>query len=305
LLKNIGKKMAALKGKTKKSIFVVSALIVPIVHFIIFWVAVNFNSLLLGFQRLNFDTGKNYFTFANFKDIPALFGRYGDLRIALYNTLLTWVFLAVFLLPWAFFLTYFLYKRIRLSSFWRTMLFIPSILPAVAMTSIFMYFIMPDAPVGKVIGAINGGRVPAFINDVQYARWTVIFYIFLTNFGGQFILFSGAMVRVPKEVVESAYLDGAGVRTEMLRIILPLCWPTISMLFILNLATLFTASGPVLLLTGGLSETSTIAFWIFNSTRSNSLYMPAAVGVMLTLILFPVVMLARWGLEKIYSNVEF
>jgi len=288
----------------KKYIFLAVMLIIPIVHFAIFWGAVNFNSILLGFQRLNINTQKLYFTFENFKFLKAYFGKSGELRVALGNTLLTWAFLTVFLIPWAFIITYFLYKKIPLGGVWRTMLFIPSLLPAVAMTSIFFYIIQPGAPVGKLATLLTGQQF-AFLNDIKYAKWAIILYIFWTNFGGSFILISGAMARVPKEVLESARLDGAGLWTEMLRIILPLCWPTISMLLLLNMAGIFTSSGPILLLTKGQNNTATLSYWIFQEVRFSQYYVPSAMGLVCTAVLFPIVLLVRWGLGKVYADVEF
>ena len=113
------------------------------------------------------------------------------------------------------------------------------------------------------------------------------------------------MSRVPKQVIESARIDGAGMRVEILRIMFPLCWPTVSMLFLLNLAGIFTASGPVLLLTDGKADTITMAFYFFNNTRFGQYYIPAAVGIFFTLILFPIMLLARWGMGKVYADVEF
>lgn len=293
-----------LNRRVKKRIFVAGMLFIPVVHFVIFWVAVNFNSILLAFQRFDRDLGKNYFTLANFKDIPALFVEFGPMRVALGNTFMMWSFNVFFLLPWAFLITYFLYKKIALHKFWRTTLFLPGLIPGVAMTSIFIYIIYPDAPVGKFLGLFTGGNPPELLG-MKYARYTVILYNFLLHFGGSFVLLSGAMARVPKEVLESAQLDGADMRIELFRIILPLCWPTISMLLLMNVSGLFTASGPVLLLTNGNANTTTVSFWIFNSTRGNQVYMPAAVGLIFTVILFPIVLLTRWGLGKVYADVDF
>lgn len=291
-----------LKSKAVRNIFIAGMLLIPVAHFIIFWGAVNFNSILLAFQRLDPNAEKNVFTWANFKDILLDF-KYGDAKVALVNTLLTFGLL-VLLLPWGFFVTYFLYKKIPLSGFWRTMLFVPTILPAVAMTAIFTYLLYGKGPVGSIWG-LFGSRPPNFFTDDKYARWSVLSYILWTNFGGQFILFMGAMSRIPKEIAESARLDGAGMRVEMLRITLPLCWPTISMLLLLNIAGLFVASGPVLLLTKGDFKSITISYDIFRSTNSGLLNEPAALGIVCTVILFPLVLLSRWLLGKVYADVEF
>ncbi len=295
-----------LKSKRMDGVFVALMLAVPVVHFIIFWGVVNFSSILLAFQRFNPKTGSTYFTFDNFRNLATLW-KTGDLKRALVNTLLTSGFQTIFLLPWAFFITYFLYKKIPLTGFYRTMLFLPSILPAVATAAIFVYAIAPDGPVGQIWQGLFGSQIPALLVDERYGKWTIIAYFFITNFGGQFILFSGAMARIPKELLESANLDGASMGTEMFRIVMPLCWPTISMLLLLNIASMFTSTGPVLLLTKGIADTKTISYWIFEKVNepAPSLYLPSALGITCTVILFPIIMLSRWLLGKVYADVEF
>ena len=81
-----------LNKKTRSNLFVISALLIPVVHFFIFWVLVNFNSILMAFQRFDTSTGKEYFTFANFADIPVVFNKYGKALEGLKNTALTWAF---------------------------------------------------------------------------------------------------------------------------------------------------------------------------------------------------------------------
>ena len=296
-----------LSNRVNKNIFVAVMLLIPIAHFAVFYVGVNFNSFFMAFQKLDPGTGKMVFTFENFKEIFRLFGKYGELTVSLTNTFLTSGFLILFLLPWGFLAAYFLHKKVPLGGFWRTMLFLPTIIPAIAMTSIFIYLIHPDGPVGK-LWELFGSQIPALLVDKQYAKWTVILFIFWTNFGGQFLLFSGAMSRLPKEVLESARVDGAGMRVELLRIILPLCWPTISMLLLINIAGILTATGPLLLLTKGGAFTKTMSYWIFERVYDGSpkvVNEAAAIGLIGTAVVFPTVMLARRVLSKVYADVDF
>ena len=95
------------------------------------------------------------------------------------------------------------------------------------------------------------------------------------------------------------------MKTELFKIVLPLCWSTISMIILLNVAGFFAVGGPVLLLTQGESGTYTMAYYFFAETKNNALYQPAAVGIVFTLLLFPIVVTARWGLGKVYADVEF
>lgn len=295
-----------LNEKRKSSIFVFCMLLIPVVHFIIFWFGVNFNSLRLAFTRIDLTTGKTSWSLDHFETLGNLF-QTGEIRMALVNTLLTWA-LNMLLVPWALFLSYFLYKKIPLSGMWKTLLFLPSILPAIAMTSIFKYLIEPDGPLGELVFALTGEKLTNLLAFTSTAKWTVLAYIFWTNFGGQFILLSGAMAKIPKSLLEASNLDGAGLWSEFFKVVLPLCWPTLSMILILNISSLFTASGPLLLLTAGNGETTTLSYWIFehvDGAASTTLGLPAALGIACTLVLFPIVMIAKWLLNKVYADVEF
>lgn len=285
-------------------LFVLAMLIIPIVNFIIFWVVVNFNSIVIAFQD---PSHKGAFTLDNFKMIINLF-KTNELKIALINTLITSGFQIIFLVPWSFMLSYFLYKKIPLTSVWRVFLFLPSILPAIFLTGMFTYAITPAGPIGTLWGKLFNTQIPGLLVENDYARWTILVYFFLTNFGGQFILFSGAMSRIPKEVLESAKLDGAGMFREMFVMVLPLIWPTFSMILVLNFASIFTATGPILLLNKGAGNSKTIAYWIFeqvNDSNGTSLYLPAALGLACTAVLYPIISFVRWITGKVFSDVEY
>ncbi len=303
--KGLANPIMPLKKKEKDYIFVAIMLFIPVIHFIIFWGVVNFNSILLSFR--DHVTGKLTFDFKLYKSIKNLYLT-GGLKEALVNTLILSSFQIVFLLPWGFFLTYFLYKKIPLTGFWRVCLFLPSILPAIYLTVAFKQVVSSRGPIGVLWEKIFNERIPTLFVDPQYAKWTIVAYFFWTNFGGQFILFTGAMSRIPNQILEAAQIDGAGMGTEIFKIVFPLCWPTFSMLLILNLSSVFTAAGPVLLLTGGGADTENIAYWIFaqvNGGAEGNMYQASAVGIVCTIIIFPIVAFVRWISGKIYADVEF
>ena len=285
-------------------LFVFAMLIIPIINFIIFWVVVNFNSIVIAFQDPN---GKVAFTFDNFVMVFNYF-KTNELRIALINTLITSGFQIVFLVPWSFILSYFLYKKIPLTGMWRVFLFLPSILPAIFLTGMFTYAITPNGPIGNLWRFLFGNQIPGLLVEKDYARWTILVYFFLTNFGGQFILFSGAMSRIPRETLEAAKIDGVGLFREMFVMVLPLIWPTFAMILVLNFASIFTATGPILLLNKGAGDSKTIAYWIFeqvNDSNGTSLYLPAALGLACTAVLYPIISFVRWITGKVFSDVEY
>ena len=298
-------KKSILTKKTKDYIFVAAMLIIPVVHFIIFWGVVNFNSILLSFR--DHVTGKLDTSFHYYKAIVNLY-KTGGLKESLVNTFIMSGFRIVFLLPWGFFLTYFLFKKLPFTGVWRVCLFLPSILPAIFTTVAYKYLLQSGGPLGILWVKLIDPVKPNFLQDPRYAKWVVLVFYFLTNFGGQFILFTGAMSRIPEQILEAAQIDGAGMGTEIFKIVFPLCWPTFSMLLILNLSTIFTDAGPILFLTGGGADTRNIAFWIFEQVDgggAGNLYQASAVGIVCTIITFPIVSLVRWASGKIFADVEF
>lgn len=290
--------------------FIVCMLIIPIVHFLVFWLYVNFDSILLAFQRVDVLTGQEYYTTYNFEHVFELLqSRSSQLWQAIQNTLITWSFTTLFMFPLSILWSYFLYKKILLGSFFRTMFYIPSIINAVALAAIFHHIVASDGPIGLLFNLLYPDEyVPAFLTEKGYAMKIVLFYVFWTGFGGNLILLNGAMGRVPKEMIESAMIDGIGMWRELFSFILPLSWPTLSTLIIFSFTGLFTSSGPILLLTAGRGETYTISFWIFEMVYGEDATLPyiaSAMGLLFTVIGLPIVLIIRHFINKIYEDVEF
>jgi ABC-type maltose transport system permease subunit len=55
--------------KRQRLIFYTTAVIFPVAQFIVFWVCVNFNSILLAFRTFDYQTGYDFAGFSNFKKV--------------------------------------------------------------------------------------------------------------------------------------------------------------------------------------------------------------------------------------------
>lgn len=121
------------------------------------------------------------------------------------------------------------------------------------------------------------------------------------------LLFTGAMSRIPVSILESIKLDGCGMGREIISIILPLIWPTISTLLVLNATGIFSASGPILLFTKGDYDTTTIGYWIFDMVYTyNNYNVVAAAGLFLPVSAYRLfcssdglsIKCLRWNIEE-------
>ncbi len=278
-------------------IFIVVMLAVPVVHWLVFWLGVNINSILLAFQ---IPTGD--WSLLSMQTVLREFSNFGsDLSVAVKNTLIYFC-KDLLMLPFQLLIAYFLFRKIKGYKAFQIVFYLPAIVSGVAVANMFSNFIAPSGPFGLILKSFGVDPVPEFLANSDYATATILFYTVWLGWGGQMLLLGGALARIPLEVIESARLDGIGSFREMLYIILPLVWPTFSTLLILNMTGLFAASGPILLFTKGEFETSTIGYWIFDKVayQGASAYNEvAAAGLVCTVVGVPVIMFFRWLIERV------
>ena len=287
------------RKKLRKSdkFFICAMLAPPILYFLIFWVYVNISSIMLAFQ----DVMGNWST-VTLKVVISDFSL-GDnsLLVAICNTLLYFTS-GILMLPFQVVLAYFLYRKVKGYRVFRVIIYLPAIISGVVVATAFQEFVRPDGPLGVILQKMGVKKVPFLLGDSRYATWTMVFYQMWMGWGGSMLLLGGALVRIPVEIFESARIDGIGTGRELVQLVFPLLWSTLSTLLILNMTGLLTANGPVMLFTGGNYRTTTLAYWIYAKVvyAGKSAYNEvAATGLIFTLIGVPVILALRKLVERI------
>lgn len=292
----------------KKQVFIWGMLSIALANFFVFWLYVNFNSIIMAFQKTDLD-GSIVFTFDNFIRMFKEFGNeHSTLNNAIYNSIIYYLAGILITFPLSLIFSYFLYKKVLAASFFRVIFFLPSIISSVVLITLFKYIIAPEGPLNVVLSAILGDDYvyPVFLGDPRYAIWTIIVYGIWTGFGINIVMFTGAMYRVPEDVIEYDVLEGVGHFRELFAIMTPMIWPTISTLVVFATAGIFTNQGPILLFTNGNFDTQTIAFFIFAQVKYGAAYeYPSAIGFFFTLIGVPVVLGVKKLLEKVCEDVAY
>lgn len=281
-------------------------LLFPLLQFSLFWVYVNYQSILLAFKLEQ--NGEVFITLENFRRFFIELKATSGLMTKLIGNSLSFFPVSVFItLPLSFVFSYFLFKKVPGSSVYRVIFYLPSIISAVALTMLFRYIVSPSGPLSVLEKALKIEPID-FLGTPRYAMKTVLFYTVWTGFGYNIVLLSSSMGRIPKELFESAKIDGAGTFREMIEIVLPLSYGTVSTLVTLSVANLFTVIGPVILLTGGSYNTNTIASFIYYKVKGgseNALSYASATGLVFTAVGLPLVLLVRKFLSVIAENIEF
>ena len=298
-------KFGSMGGKKRgELIFLACMLALPVLQWLIFWLFVNVQSIALAFQ----DT-RGGFTWNNFAafwdELHATTGK--TIGVAVKNTMIYFAVGVLLQLPGALVIAYFLYKRIWLNKVFRVIFYLPAIISGVVMVAAYRSIVDPGGPF-EALAALFGGHLPpeGLLANSKTATLMIVLFVIWTGFGGNMLLFGGAMARVPVDVLEAARLEGCGPFRELVQIILPLIWPTICTMLIFTFTGIVNSSGPILLFTNGDYETTTINFWIFlkvygqqGSGAGGEFGIVSATGLCFTLVTVPLILLVRWGLEKV------
>jgi len=312
-MKAIIKKLFADKDDMPKSmrrgkyLFCYTMLLPTIAAFAVFYVWINFNSILMAFQHYT-GSGKFEYSLYNFRQIISYLGTPdSDLRIGFFNTLIYFAVGLCINLPLSFLFSYFLFKKVTGYKFFRVIFMLPSIISAVVYVTVYVNVLNFDGPIYTIVKKLFGYEIPSLLAQNSTATPTIIMYTLWTGFGTSIILFQSAMSRLPREVIECGQLDGIPWWREMLQIVTPMIWPTVYTMIVLQVTGLFNGGGPILLFgTGGGNRTMTLSYYIFRAVYENAgTEFPAAVGVFFTLFSFPLVLLVRWGLGKVDPGVEY
>jgi multiple sugar transport system permease protein len=110
--------------------------------------------------------------------------------------------------------------------FFRTVFYLPALVPPVAATLGFVYLLNPaTGPVNTVLQKL-GIEGPLWFNDPTWSKPSLTL-LGLWGIGNTMIIFLAAILDVPKHLDESAQLDGAGPLQRLRWVILPSISPVI------------------------------------------------------------------------------
>ena len=301
------------RNKLKKNLFVYSLIAYPLILFLIFYVVVNFNSILLAFQTID-GSGKSFAGLNNFKTfLSEMFGEGNLLSYSFINSIkMYFINLVVCMLLYVFF-SYLLFKKCFLNKTVSFLVMIPSIMSGLVIALIFVNFIGSNGPLTFIMEKTgwNGGKWLNLLYDEKYAFGTTLFYMIWLSFATSLIVYPTAMRGINPEVLESAKIDGiSNMFQELWYIILPLIYPTLTTFLITGFAAIFSTSGPLLefYYTDAPDYVSNMGYYftkmILVDGTEFSYPKYAAGGIILTIIVAPLTILLKWALEKFGPATE-
>jgi len=307
-----------LTKKAKDNWFVVTLLVFPIVQWLIFWLYLNFSSILLAFQ----DPITEEFTFYNFelffKAWKEGWANDKGLKTAFVNTLLEMGIGNFYRMPLDIFFSYVLFKKFYGHSIFRAIFYLPVIFGEIAVTIMQSYILDATGPVVVICNFI-GIDLPfevlqtGFYGNFLTARPTFFLTRLFAISGGTVLLLTSSLNRVPTDLFDSGKIDGCGFFREFFNIAFPLIWSTVGITWVMAFVGGWLAYNRVMLLTGGMYDTGNLGYYLMSNTLSaigsngvtGSYNYPAAVGLIFTCFLCPLAIILRKWAYKWITPVEY
>ena len=157
----------------------------------------------------------------------------GTFITSLYNTFYYALIYVPLSMVIALFLAWLLNRNIRGKRFYRTLFYIPTLVPVVVSALIFMWILAPDGIMNKLLGAL-GIQGPAWFYDPEWSKPGLVI-MSLWGLGSGFVLLLSGMQGIPQELYEAGYLDGTNAWQEFRHITMPMLSPMILYNLVMNI----------------------------------------------------------------------
>jgi multiple sugar transport system permease protein len=261
-----------------------------IIGFLVFLVYPLISSLYYSFTRYTIATTPVWIGLGNyisaFKNPRFYNSLWVTIRFALISIpLMTMVALGLALL---------LSQKLKGINFFRTIYFMPSVMPTVAIALTWFYILRPES--GPLAGLLSlvGLDMPRLLSERAFALPTLIIINVWLIFGSQMVIYMAGIKGIPPELYEVAEIDGAGRGARFWNVTLPMLSPTIFLNLILGIiGAMQMFDVPFVMTQGGPSEsTLTYVFYLYNTGWVElSMGMASALGWILFIIILAITML--------------
>jgi multiple sugar transport system permease protein len=188
-----------------------------------FWIYPTLASAYYSFTKFNAVQAPTWVGLSNYIQ---LFTKDDDFWSAVYNTL----YFAVVSIPLAIILAFglamMLNAKIRFQTVYRTIYFLPTLVPEVALALVWVYLFTPGTGLINIPFDWLGIRGPCWLTCEAWARPTLVL-LALWIIGQQVVLYLAGLQDVPQDLYDAAQVDGANFWHRFHHVTVPMMTPVV------------------------------------------------------------------------------
>lgn len=178
--------------------------------------------------------------------------------------------------------------NIRGIRFYRAAFYLPSIVPMVAVCTMFSWILNPQIGLMNSSLRLIGVEGPAWLSSTPWAFYSLVL-MSLWSVGGSMIIYLAGLKNIPLSLYESAIVEGAGPWHRTIYITLPMLTPVIFFNLVMGIINAFQYFTQAYIMTQGGPENSTTFYALYLFQRSWR-YLDTGYACAMAWILFVLIM---------------
>ncbi len=161
------------------------------------------------------------------------------------------------------FLTFLLTRSVKGMKFFRTVYYLPVLVPLTAVSFVFFWIFNTQIGIVNKFLGVFGIEPLSWLYDEHLIKWVIVF-MGLWQVGSSLLLTLAAVQGVPRELYESASLDGAGNVRQFINITIPLVSPVLFFNLITSIISSLQVFTQSYVLTDGVYKPNNAALMMSN-----------------------------------------
>ncbi|HEX5549060.1 MAG TPA: sugar ABC transporter permease [Ktedonobacterales bacterium] len=257
------------------------------------WMSLHSGSMITSYSDMPWVGLKNY----------AVIFQQPTFRTALLNTFLYSLVSLLIIVPLSVVLGIFLYQStIRGRGVLRTLLFIPYVIPNVAIAIVWGYLYAPQyGPFNQILGWFH---IPAqdWLASVHQALFALIILNVWQTLGYYVVLVVAGLTEIPRDYYEAASIDGASWLQQQTRLTIPLLKRSLAFIVVILTINTLQVFDPVYVLTQGgpIDATNVVAFNMYQTAFN---FGHAGTASAMAMVLLAVVLLLSLAQLRLFKSI--
>jgi len=198
-------------------------------------------------------------------------------------------------------------QKLRFLGLFRTIYYLPSVLPGVAFVVLWMWILHPDAGLINTLLSYVGIEGPRWLADPDWALPGLLM-MSLWGLGRSMVIYLASLQGIPRQLYEAASIDGAGPWPSFWRITLPMLTPTLFFNLVLSVISTFQTFTSAYVATDGGPLDSTLFYVLYIYRQAFTFrsmgYASALAWVLFVIILVLTLLIVRSSREWVYYEEE-
>lgn len=260
-------------------LFILPAAVILIIFFFIPFI----ETVIISFK--DYSTNLYTPTFAGFDNYTALL-KSKEFYLVIWNTFLYVIGAVPILATVPLILAILINQKIRCLNLYKILIYLPVIISIVVVAIAFKWLYATQGILNYFAELFKIQPID-WLTSPDVAIWSVIIVTIYKGIGYYMMIYLSALIGAPKDLLEAAEVDGAGLIQKHLNVTIPYLMPTIALVVTVSTISALKVFAEIYVMTRGgpLDSTKTIVYYIYERAFENlDLSMASAASVVLLII---------------------